>query len=322
MKNIAIIGSGSFGCALANYLSNKGNIVKVWSYKEEECNIINSEHICVSLENSKLNEKIKCYTNYEEVINNSEYIFLVTPSQSIREVCKNMKRFVSNQRIIIASKGLEKDTNKFLFDVVKEELPNNIVGILSGPSHAEEVINEMPTNVVFASKNDEFMLEIQNLFKSDNFSIEITRDLVGASLAGSLKNVIALAAGILFGLGYSSNIEAALITKGLKEIQKIGISMGGEKETFYGLSGLGDLIVTCTSDNSRNRKAGILLSKNKTIEEVKEEVGMVIEGLENLEVAKTLIDKYNIDCPIINSIYEIVYENKEPNQIVNSILNN
>lgn len=322
MKNIAIIGSGSFGCALANYLSNKGNIVKVWSYKEEECNIINSEHICVSLENSKLNEKIKCYTNYEEVINNSEYIFLVTPSQSIREVCKNMKRFVSNQRIIIASKGLEKDTNKFLFDVVKEELPNNIVGILSGPSHAEEVINEMPTNVVFASKNDEFMLEIQNLFKSDNFSIEITRDLVGASLAGSLKNVIALAAGILFGLGYSSNIEAALITKGLKEIQKIGISMGGETETFYGLSGLGDLIVTCTSDNSRNRKAGILLSKNKTIEEVKEEVGMVIEGLENLEVAKTLIDKYNIDCPIINSIYEIVYENKEPNQIVNSILNN
>lgn len=320
MKNIAIIGSGSFGCALANHLANKNNIIKVWSFKEEEAKTINNEHRCMFLQDSKLNESIKCYTSYEKTIKDSEYIFLVTPSSVIRETCKNIKEYVTNQKIIIASKGLEKGTNKLLSEIVKEELPNNLVGILSGPSHAEEVIKDMPTNILFAALDNNFSLEVKKLFDSNNFSVEICNDIIGAEIGGSMKNIIALASGILSGLGYSSNIEASLITKGLNEIKKIGLSMGAKEETFYGLSGLGDLIVTCSSNNSRNRRAGILISQNKQLDEIKKEIGMVIEGLDNLKVAKNIINKYDIDCPIINALYSIIYENKQLDILLESIL--
>lgn len=320
MKNIAIIGSGSFGCALANYLASKKNIVKIWSFKEEEANIINEEHRCMFIKGSKLYESIRCYTSYEETIKNAEYIFLVTPSKVIRETCKNIKKYVTNnQKIIIASKGLEKETNKLLSEIVEEEIENNLVGVLTGPSHAEELIENMPTNVVFASKDKNFSLEIRDLFNSDTFSVEIIDDIIGAEVGGSLKNIIALASGILIGLGYTSNIYASLITKGLNEIKKIGIALGAKEETFYGLSGLGDLIVTCMSDNSRNRKAGILISKGKSIEEIKEEIGMVIEGLESLIIARDLIDKYDIDCSIINTLYDIVYKNEKVENLLKSI---
>lgn len=320
MKNIAIIGSGSFGCALANHLANKNNIVKVWSYKEEEANIINNEHRCMFLKDSILNESIKCYTSYEETIKDSEYIFLVTPSKVIRETCKNIKKYVTNQKIIIASKGLEDGTNKLLSGVVKEELINVPVGILTGPSHAEEVIREFPTNVVFASIDNDFAFKIRELFNDSHFSVEVSNDVIGAEVGGSMKNIIALASGILSGLGYSSNIESALITKGLNEIKNIGISMGAEEETFYGLSGLGDLIVTCMSNNSRNKRAGILISKGKNLDEIKNEIGMIIEGLDNLNVAKDLIDKYDINCPIITALYSIIYENRKVETLLESVL--
>lgn len=320
MKNVAIIGSGSFGCALANHLANKNNNVKIWSFKEEEANTINNEHSCMFLKGSKLEKSIKCYTSYEETIKDSEYIFLVTPSKVIRETCKNIKKYVTNQKIIIASKGLEEGTSKLLSEIVKEELPKISVGILSGPSHAEEVIKGMPTNVVFASNNNDFALEILDLFNSSSFSIEISNDVIGAEVGGSMKNIIALASGILSGLGYSSNIEASLITKGLSEIKTIGISMGAKEETFYGLSGLGDLIVTCSSNNSRNRRAGILISQGKSLDEIKNEIGMIIEGLDNLTVAKSLIDKYNICCPIINTLYSIIYENNKAEILLESVL--
>lgn len=320
MSNIAIIGSGSFGCALANHLANKENIVKIWSYKEEEADIINKEHRCMFIENSKLNKNIKCYTSYDEVIKESEYIFLVTPSKVIRETCKSIKKIINNQKIIIASKGLEEETSKLLSEIVKEELPNVKVGILSGPSYAEEVIKEMPTNIVFASVDKEFSLEIKELFNSNTFSVEISNDVIGVEIGGSLKNIIALAAGILLGLGYSNNIEAALITKGLNEIKNIGIKMGAKEETFYGLSGLGDLIVTCSSNNSRNRRAGILISQNKKLDEIKKEIGMVIEGLDNLIVTKGLIDKYDINCPIISTLYDIIYENEKVETLLEAIL--
>lgn len=320
MKKIAIIGSGSFGCALANHLANKENIVKIWSFKEEEANIINNEHRCMFLEGSNLNKSIKCYTSYEDVIKDSEYIFLVTPSSVIRNTCENIKKYITNQKIVIASKGLEKGTNKLLSEIVKEELPNNLVGILSGPSHAEEVIKNMPTNIIFASIDNDFANEIKELFNSNNFSVEISNDIIGTEIGGSLKNIIALAAGILSGLGYSSNIEAALITKGLNEIKKIGLKMGAKEETFYGLSGLGDLIVTCMSDNSRNRRAGILISQGKNLDEIKNEIGMVIEGLDNLNVAKELIDRYDISCLIINTLYSIIYEKNKIESLIDSIL--
>lgn len=320
MKNIAIIGSGSFGCALANHLANKNNNIKIWSFKEEEANIINNEHRCIFLKESKLEESIKCYTSYEETIKDSEYIFLVTPSKVIRETCRNIKKYITNQKIIIASKGLEESTNKLLSEIVKEEFPKTLVGILSGPSHAEEVIKGMPTNVVFASIDNDFALEIRDLFNDTNFSVEISNDVVGAEIGGSMKNIIALASGILSGLGYSSNIEATLITKGLNEIKNVGTNMGAKEETFYGLSGLGDLIATCSSNNSRNRRAGILISQEKNLEEIKSEIGMVIEGLDNLNVAKSLIDKYNTCCPIINTLYSIIYENKNVQCLLESVL--
>lgn len=320
MKKIAIIGSGSFGCALANHLANKNNIVRVWSYKEEEANIINNEHKCMFLRDSILNKSIKCYTSYEETIKDSEYIFLVTPSKVIRETCKNIKKYVTNQKIIIASKGLEEGTNKLLSEVVKEELINVSVGILTGPSHAEEVIKEFPTNVVFASIDNDFAFKIRELFNDSHFSVEVSNDIIGAEVGGSMKNIIALASGILSGLGYSSNIESALITKGLNEIKNIGISMGAEEETFYGLSGLGDLIVTCMSNNSRNKRAGILISKGKNLDEIKNEIGMIIEGLDNLNIAKDLIDKYDINCPIITALYSIIYENRKVETLLESVL--
>ena len=320
MKQIAIMGSGSFGCALANHLTNKNNKVKIWSFTEEETNIINNEHRCMFLEGSKLDESIKCYTSYEEALKDSEYILLVTPSKVIRETCRNIKEYVSNKKIIIASKGLEEETNKLLSEVVKEELPNNLIGVLSGPSHAEEVIKKMPTNVTFASPNKSFNKEVKELFESNYFSIEIVEDMIGVEIGGSLKNIIALASGILYGLGYSSNIEAALITKGLKEISNIGIAIGAKKDTFYGLSGLGDLIVTCNSDNSRNRRAGKLIAKNKNIDAIKEEIGMVIEGLDNLLVAKELIDKYKVNSQIIETIYSIIYENLNVQELVTIVL--
>ena len=320
MKNIAIIGSGSFGCALANHLANKNNNVKVWSFKKEESDIINKEHRCMFLNNSHLNESIKCYTSYEETIKDAEYIFLVTPSKVIRETCKNIKDYAVNKKIIIASKGLEEETNKLLSDVVKEEINTKFIGILSGPSHAEELINEMATNVTFASKDEQFNHEIKKLFDDENFSVTIENDMIGAEIGGALKNVIALASGILLGLNASSNLQAALITKGLNEIANIGVKIGANEQTFYGLSGLGDLIVTCNSNNSRNTRAGKLISEEKNLEEIKQEIGMVIEGLDNLIVAYNLKNKYDVFSPIIECLYCIIYKNQNPKSIISAIL--
>lgn len=318
MKNIAIIGSGSFGCALANVLSINNN-VKIWSFKEEEKNKINEEKTCMFLSGSKLNEKIICYTNYKDVIEKSEYIFLVTPSNIIRNTIKDIKKYITNQKIIICSKGIEKGTNKLLSEVVKEEI-NNEVGILSGPSIAKEVISYEPCKVTFASNSQIFNEEIKSIFAGSNMSLEFTNDVIGTELGGTLKNIIALAAGVLDGLNLGLNIKSVLITKGLNEIKMLSIKMGATDETFYGLSGLGDLIVTCMSDNSRNKSAGILIAKGKNIEEVKKKIGMVIEGLDAIKVAHDLSIKYDIKLPIINSLYGIIYNNENSEKIIKAIL--
>lgn len=307
MKNIAIIGSGSFGCALANHLSNIGHNIKVWSYKQEECNAINEEHKCIFLPEVKLNENIKCYTNYEDVIKNSEYILMVTPSSVVRSTIKDIKKYITNQKIVMCSKGLEGTTNKLLKNVVNEEI-SNITGILSGPSIAKEILQKKKTSVVFASESDDFNNEIKDLFTSKNFTVELSNDVIGVEIGGALKNIGALACGIIEGLNLGENIKAATITKILDEISKIGVQMGAKKDTFYGLSCLGDLIVTCTSKESRNHKAGILLSKGKSINEIKEEIGMVIEGLDSIKIAYDLSNKYNLDLEIIHDLFNYVYK--------------
>ena len=319
MKNIGIIGSGSFGCALANVLIKNHN-VKIWSFKKEEADVINNEHRCMFIDNSKLDERIVCYTNYEDVIEDSEYLILVTPSSVIRNTCQNIKKYVTNQKIIIASKGMEIETNKLLTDIVKEELSSKYIGILSGPSHAEEVIKNMYSEVVFASNDKDYNNEIKELLETNNFKVELSNDVIGVQVGGTLKNIIALCSGILYGLNLGSNINAVLMTKGLEEIKKIGVKLGAKEETFYGLSGLGDLLTTCESNDSRNRRCGILLAQNKDLETIKKEIGMVIEGLDALKIAMSLSNKYNIDSKIIKNLYDIIYSGTNKESIVTSIL--
>lgn len=320
MKNIGIIGSGSFGCALANVLIKNHN-VKIWSFKKEEEDVINNEHRCMFIDNSKLDERIVCYTNYEDVIEDSEYLILVTPSSVIRNTCQNIKKYVTNQKIIIASKGMEIETNKFLIDIVKEELDLKYIGVISGPSIAKEVINDKGLKVVFASNNNDYNNEIKNNFETDKFKIELSDDVIGTELGGTLKNIISIASGLVNGLNLGNNMNAILITKGLEEIKEIGLKLGAKEETFYGLSSLGDLLTTCLSNESRNNRCGTLLSQGKKIDEIKEEIGMVIEGLDALKIARDISQKYNINTKIINTLYDIIYSEKSKESIIDVVLN-
>ena len=309
MKNIAIIGSGSWGVALGLHLAKRGNNIKIWSYEKEEQEIINNEKKCKFLPEIELEGNIKCYLDYEEAIKGTDIILHVAPSKFTRSMVKEYKKYVENQPIIICSKGLEADTLYTLDKIFEEELPNTKIGVLSGPSHAEEVSKEIPTAIVVASIYDDVIEIVQSLFMNENLRIYASKDIVGVGIGGALKNIIAFSAGIAAGLGMGDNTFAALVTRGLKEIATLGIVMGGKKETFYGLTGLGDLIVTCLSEHSRNRKAGILIAKGKTIEETRKEVGMVIEGLDNLEIAQKLSKIHNVEMPIVNTVYNVLYNN-------------
>ena len=226
MKNIAIIGSGSWGVALGIHLANLGNNVKIWSYMEEEKNLINNEHSCKFLPNVKLPENIKCYTNYKDVIVDSDFILHVTPSKFTRSTVKEYKEFVGEKPIIICSKGFEKETLKTLDEVIKEEIPNAKIGILSGPSHAEEVSLEIPTVLVCASNNKEILDEITNTFMCSHMRIYTSNDVKGVELGGALKNIIAFCAGVSAGIGLGDNTFAALITRGLEEISRLGVASG------------------------------------------------------------------------------------------------
>lgn len=320
MKKIAIIGSGSWGVALATYLANVGNQVKIWSFSEEERDLINNKKKCKFLPDLIIPENIYCSTSYEEVIKNTEFILHVTPSKFTRSTFKQYKQYVGEKPVIICSKGFEKETLKTLDEVIEEELPNVKVGVLSGPSHAEEVSIGVPTALVMASKYNEVLDMLQETFMSEKMRIYTSNDVKGVELGGALKNIIAFCAGVAAGIGLGDNSFAALITRGLKEISRLGIKLGGELETFYGLSGLGDLIVTCLSEHSRNRKAGKLIGQGKTLEETKKEVGMVIESIDNIDVAYQLGKINNIEMPIVNAVYEVLYNKLDPQEAVKNLM--
>ena len=320
MKNIAIIGSGSWGIALATHLSRNGNKIKVWSYDEEEKNLINNEKKCKFLPNLDLPDNIFCSTDFEEVIKDAEFILHVTPSKFTRDTFKQYKKYVGNKPVIICSKGFEKDTLKTLDEVMKEEMPEVKIGVLSGPSHAEEVSIAVPTVLVIASEHKEILELIQNTFMCEKMRIYTSDDVKGVELGGALKNIIAFCAGVAAGIGLGDNTFAALITRGLGELTRLGVELGGRKDTFYGLSGLGDLIVTCLSEHSRNRKAGKLIGQGKSLEETKKEVGMVIESIDNIEVAYELCKIHNVDMPIVDSVYKVIYEELDPKEAVTSLM--
>lgn len=320
MKNICIIGSGSWGVALGIHLAKLGHNVKMWSFTEEEANIINNDKKCKFLPQATIPENVFCTTDFKEAIDGTEMILLVTPSKFVRDTIKKFKQYVTNQSIIICSKGFEESTLYTLNEVVEEELPNSVIGGLSGPSHAEEVSIGIPTALVIASKDDELLKTVQETFMCDTLRIYTSYDIKGAELGGALKNIIAFCAGAIAGLEYGDNTFAALLTRGLSEMAKLSIKMGGDPKTIYGLTGLGDLIVTCMSDHSRNRNAGKLIGKGKTIEEAKKEIGMTIESIDNIKTAYQLSKKYNVEMPIVNTVYHVLFEGLDAKQAISDLM--
>ena len=322
MKNIAIIGSGSWGVALAMYLESIGNKVKIWSFDKSEADLINNDRKCKFLPNITIPDGVSCSLSYEEVIKNSDLILHVTPSKFTRDIVKQYKQFVDveKQPIIVCSKGLEQSTLSILTDVIKEEIPGVKVGALSGPSHAEEVSIGIPTVLVSASEDEEVRNYVQDIFMSKNMRVYTSDDVIGVEYGSALKNIIAFCAGIITELKLGDNTFAALITRGLTELSRLGVAMGGEHNTFYGLSGLGDLIVTCMSEHSRNRRAGRLIGKGYTVEQARKEIGMVIESIDNIEVAYALSKKYNIEMPIVNAVYDVLYNGLEPRKAVTMLM--
>ena len=321
MEKIAIIGSGSWGTALGIYLSKRSKIINIWSFDEDEKNQMNEQRICKYLPGIEIPNNIYCSTNIEEVVKDAEIIVHVTPSKFTRETIKKYKNYVTeNQILIMCSKGFEAETLLPLNEVVREELPNVKYANLSGPSHAEEVSRGIPTAMVTASENDEINDIVINLFRSEVMKVYSTTDLKGVEIGGTFKNIIAFCAGILTSLGYGDNTYAALLTRGLAEITRLGIEIGAEEKTFYGLTGLGDLIVTCGSKHSRNKRAGELIGKGISIEETKKQIGMTIESIDNIEVAFKLKEKYNIYMPIVDSIYNVLYNGLDVKEAVAQLM--
>lgn len=314
-EKIAVIGSGSWGVALAMLLNGNGHDVKLWSYSEEEARIINEDKKCKFLPNITIPEGLKCYTSLEETLEGTNIILIVTPSNVIRTTMNNMLPYIKeNQVFVLCSKGMEKETQRVYTEVIKEICPNNMVSALSGPSHAEEVSAEIPTAVVISSEDDALSEHLQAVFMNPRFRVYINDDLLGVEMGGSLKNIIALACGIANGLGYGDNTLAALITRGTVEISRLGVEAGAKRQTFYGLTGVGDLFVTCSSMHSRNRRAGILIGQGKSVEEAVKEVGMVVEGINAVEGAYILAQKHSVSTPIINEMYDIIHKGKTPQE--------
>lgn len=319
-RKICIIGSGSWGAALAIHITNMGHSVKLWSFSQEEADLINNEHKCKFLPMATMPKSIKCTTDIEEAVVGSDMILHVTPSKFTRDTVKKYKDFVENQPIILCSKGFEADTLYTLEDVVREEMPNAKLGVLTGPSHAEEVSLGIPTAIVIASQSLDVQYSVQDTLMNENLRVYTSSDVKGAELGGALKNIIAFCAGIIAELKLGDNTFAALITRGLSEISRLGVAMGGNHNTFYGLSGLGDLIVTCLSEHSRNRRAGRCIGRGLSVEETKKEVGMTIESIDNIEVAYKLSQKYNIEMPIVNTVYDVLYNGLEPREAVTKLM--
>lgn len=312
MAKAGVIGSGSWGTALARVLSKNGHEVTLWSRREEESRMPREERENKSkLPGVKIPDDILCTTDLEQTVEGKDILVLATASPSIRSMAKKMAPYVADGQIIVdVSKGIEDSTLMILTDVIEQEIPQCQATVLSGPSHAEEVGRDIPTTVVAGAKDRETAEYIQNLFMNKVFRVYTSPDMLGIELGGALKNVIALAAGAADGLGCGDNTKAALITRGIAEMSRLGVAMGGHIETFNGLTGIGDLIVTCASMHSRNRRAGILIGQGKTMQEAMDEVKMVVEGVNSAKAAKTLAEKYGIDMPIVQEVNQVLFEDK------------
>ena len=324
MTKICVIGSGGWGIALTILLHKNGHDLTIWSFDKREAEELKTtRENKTKLPNILLPEDIKVTDDLKEAVDNKDVLILAVPSKAIRSVSKSLKDIIKDNQIIVnVAKGLEEDTLKTMTDIIEEELKgkNPQVAVLSGPSHAEEVGKGIPTTCVVSAHNKELTLYLQNIFMNPSFRVYTSPDMLGVEIGGALKNVIALAAGIADGLNYGDNTKAALITRGIKEISLLGVAMGGEQSTFYGLTGLGDLIVTCASMHSRNRRAGILLGQGKTLDEAIKEVNMVVEGVYSAKSALMAAKKYNVEIPIIEQVNAVLFENKNAAEAVNELM--
>lgn len=322
MAKIGIIGAGSWGIALALLLNKNGHQVTVWSIVAAEIEMLNTEREHKDkLPGVKLPDDICFTTKLEEATSESDLLVLAVPSPYIRSTSTILKPFIKQNQIIVnVAKGIEEVTFMTLSQIVEEEIPQADVAVLSGPSHAEEVGRGIPTTIVVGAKTKKTAEFIQNTFMSEVFRVYISPDVLGIELGAALKNVVALAAGIADGLGYGDNTKAALITRGIAEIARLGTAMGGKYETFAGLSGIGDLIVTCASKHSRNRKAGMLIGQGMTMDQAMEEVKMVVEGVYSTKAAIGLAEKYGIDLPIIEQVNEVLFHGKPADVAVKDLM--
>lgn len=304
MSKVTFLGGGSFGTALAVLLAEKDNCVSIYDRDIDVVNEINNKRTNEKyLKDLKIPQGVTAFNNIDDAIKDAEYIVLSVPSHVIRLMCKQIKgKIQSDIPVISIAKGIEEGTDKRLSVVMEEELNNPIV-VLSGPSHAEEVAMKIPTTVVTSSKDMRCAMDIQDLFMTNYFRVYTNDDLIGVEIGGAVKNIIALAAGIVDGLGYGDNTKAALITRGMKEITRVGMVLGGRIETFYGLTGMGDLIVTCTSMHSRNRRAGLLIGKGMNVDDAIKEVGMVVEGVSACKAFFELKERLGISMPITDGLY-------------------
>lgn len=322
MAKVSVIGAGSWGTALASVLENNGHEVIIWSIVEEEIQMLKEkrEHV-TKLPGVKLSEKIGLTTNLEEAVEGRDLLVLAVPSVFTRATAKSMQTFIRDGQLIVnVAKGIEEKTLMVLSDIVKEEIPQAKVAVLSGPSHAEEVGRRLPTTCVAGADTREVAEYIQNIFMNDVFRVYTSPDMLGIELGGALKNVIALAAGMADGLGYGDNTKAALITRGITEIGRLALAMGAKYETISGLTGIGDLIVTCASRHSRNRKAGMLIGQGKTMEEATKEVQMVVEGVYSAKAAMGLSQKYQVPIPIIEQVNKVLFEDKPVKEAVHELM--
>ncbi len=322
MSKVSILGAGTWGCALAIVLAGNGHDVTIWTKIENEARMLNENRKNMkNLPGAQMPEQVKIILDLEEACTEKDLIVMAVASPYIRSTARLAKPFIKEgQRLVNVSKGIEDGTLLTLSEVISEEIPQADVAVLSGPSHAEEVSRGIPTTIVAGATTKETARFIQDIFMTDVFRVYTSPDIIGIELGASLKNVIALAAGVVDGLGYGDNTKAALMTRGMAEISRLGVKMGGKIETFAGLSGIGDLFVTCNSKHSRNWNAGYLMGQGKSMEEAIQIVGQVVEGINSAKAALHLAQKNEVEMPIVEQINLVLFEGKSPKEALYDLL--
>jgi len=322
MSDISIIGAGSWGTALSVVLHKNGHKITIWSALAPEIEMLKEKHEqAEKLPGVILPDDIMFTTDLKEAIEGKDMLVLAVPSPFTRSTAKAMSPFVAEGQLIVSvAKGIEENTLMTLSEIIMEEIPQCEVAVLYGPSHAEEVGKEIPTSLVAGAKKRATAELVQNTFMSEVLRVYTSPDVLGMEIGASLKNVIALAAGMADGLGYGDNTKAALITRGISEMGRLALAMGAKYETLSGLTGMGDLIVTCASKHSRNRRAGYLMGQGYTMQQAMDEVKMVVEGVYSAKAAIALAKKYHVDMPIIEQVNEVLFENKPAKDAVKELM--